>query len=168
MLYMGNYVCRIASLDDIIKMYDTEIEQAEDKTKIMQWKQISIDRYREQSTIIYLGLLDDKIISMGSATLKASLVDNSEDIVDDNTAYLHGFFTEEEYQNQGYFSKLYKFMINDLIARGYTNVTLGVEKPEEKNKAIYFRWGFTEYIKTVPETYSDGSVIPVEYYRKKL
>ena len=33
---MGNYVCRIASLDDIIKMYDTEIEQAEDKTKLIQ------------------------------------------------------------------------------------------------------------------------------------
>ena len=105
---------------------------------------------------------------MGSATLKASSVGNSEDLVNENTAYLHGFFTEGEYQNKGYFSKLYKFMINDLISRGYTNVTLGVEEPEVKNKAIYSKWGFTEYIKTVPETYSDGSVIPVEYYRKKL
>ena len=59
-------------------------------------------------------------------------------------------------------------MINDLISRGYEKVTLGVEPEEEKNKTIYFKYGFTEHIKDAKEVYPDGTTIDVEYYGKKL
>ena len=59
-------------------------------------------------------------------------------------------------------------MINDLISRGYERVTLGVEPEEEKNKAIYNKYGFTEHIKDAQEVYPDGTKINVEYYGKSL
>ena len=74
----------------------------------------------------------------------------------------------KEYQGKGYFSILFKFMINDLISRGYEQVTLGVEPEEEKNKAIYSKYGFTEHIKDAQEVYPDGTTIDVEYYGKNL
>ena len=59
-------------------------------------------------------------------------------------------------------------MIDDLRKRGIKKVTIGVEPTELKNKAIYNHYGFTEHIKDAKETYPDGTVIDVEYYRKTL
>lgn len=42
-------------------------------------------------------------------------------------------------------------MIEDLKSRGYEKVTLGVKHEEEKNKAIYNKYGFTEHIKDAQE-----------------
>ena len=78
------------------------------------------------------------------------------------------FRTNKEYQNQGYFSKLYNFMIDDLKSKGYKKVTLGVEPEEEKNKIIYKKYGFTNLIKISTEVYPDGTEIEVEYYSKEL
>ncbi len=118
--------------------------------------------------IPYYGLLDGKIICECTAALSPSIVLNSENLVDEKTAYLTAFRTISEYQGQGYFSKLFKFMIEDLKNRGYERVTLGVEPKEKKNKEIYFKYGFNEHIRNSKEVYPDGTEIDVEYYRKYL
>jgi len=79
-----------------------------------------------------------------------------------------GYGILEEYQGQGYFSRLFKFMIEDLKSRGYEKVTLGVEPDETKNKSIYFNYGFNEHIKDSKEVYPDGTEIDVEYYGKSI
>ena len=33
---------------------------------------------------------------------------------------------------------------------------------------MYTHWGFTEFIKSATETYPDGTVIDVEYYKKEF
>ena len=96
------------------------------------------------------------------------MVQNAEGLVDKRTAYLTGFRTISEYQGKGYFSKLFKFMIEDLKNRGYEKVTIGVEPNESKNKEIYFKYGFNEHIKDSKEFYPNGTEIDVEYYGKKL
>jgi len=45
---------------------------------------------------------------------------------------------------------------------------LGVEPGEEKNKAMYTHWVFTEFVKSETEQYPDGTVIDKEYYKKEL
>ena len=59
-------------------------------------------------------------------------------------------------------------MIKDLKHRGYKYATLGVEPTELKNKAIYQKYGFTEHLEDSKEIYPDGTIVEVEYYRKKL
>ena len=93
---------------------------------------------------------------------------NSDKLVDDTTAYLTAFRTNKEYEGKGYFSKLYKFMEEDLKNKGYTLLTLGVEPEEIRNKEIYKHYGFVEHIKNAKEVYPDGTKIDVEYYGKKL
>ena len=95
-------------------------------------------------------------------------VQNSEGMIDGKTAYLCAFRTIKEYRGKGYFSRLLRFMLNDLKQKGYTKAVLGVEPGEEKNKAMYAHWGFTEFIKSATEQYPDGTVIDVEYYKKEL
>ena len=166
---MEKYVCKIATLEDIIKKHDYEIEKAvEDKSNWIIWKEKAIEKYNKGLSITYMGLLNDEIICECTAAINPTIVQNAEGLVNDKTAYLFAFRTNEEYQGKGYFSILFKFMINDLISRGYEKVTLGVESEEEKNKAIYNKYGFTEHIKDAQEIYPDGTTIDVEYYGKKL
>ena len=166
---MNDYICRIATLEDIIKIYDYKIEhEPEDKENLLVWKENAINREKNKSSRTYIGVLEGEIISKCNAALNSSLIQNSECLIDNETAYLFAFETKEEYQGQGYFSKLFNFMINDLKSLGYKKVTLGVEVDDLKNKEIYKKYGFTEYIKTSNEVNPDNSTMLVEYYRKEL
>ncbi len=166
---MGNYVCKIASLEELERKQQYEIDNAtDDKDNWIKWKNQAIERFNAGMTIPYYGLLDGKIICECTAAVDPSVVQNSDNLVNEKTAYLFAFRTITEYQGQGYFSKLFKFMLEDLKAKGYEKVTLGVEPEEEKNKAIYSKYGFKEHIKDAKEVYPDGTEIDVEYYGKSL
>ena len=166
---MGGYVCKIATSDEIAKKYDDEIVNENlDEFMWTFYRDRAVKRNDEGSVITYHGLLNGEVICEAKAALDSSIFENYDGLLDENTAYLFAFRTKDEYQNQGYFSKLFKYMIKDIINRGYDFVTVGVEAREEKNKIIYSKYGFTEYIKFDKQRYPDGSSIDVEYYKKVL
>lgn len=165
---LENYKCVIASKSQIIEKWDEEIKK---HNYSEEWK-----IYKEQSLsnmdtrIVYMGLLDGKIITEATAIIssKDKCMENKDDLVDNGKAYLSAFRTNKEYENQGYFSKLYKFMENDLKKRGFNSLTLGVEPCETRNIQIYLKWGFSKYIKTDYEYYPNGEKILVNYYEKVI
>ncbi|MBQ4030789.1 MAG: GNAT family N-acetyltransferase [Bacilli bacterium] len=165
---MNNYICKIATLKDMNIKWDYEIDHADDKDNWIIWKEKAIKCMKYGAQIPYYGYLDNKIICEATASLTPDIVQNGEGLVDDETAYLTAFRTIDEYQGKGYFSRLFKYMINDLKKRGYKRVTLGVEPSEVKNKAIYTKFGFTTKVKEGIETYPDGTEIEVEYYSKDI
>lgn len=166
---MSNYICKIATINEMNIKWDYEIDNADfDKENWIIWKKENIERFKKGFIIPYYGSLDGKIICECTAAINPNIVQNPEFLVDDKTAYLTAFRTIPEEQNKGYFSKLFKFMIEDLKTKGYEKVTLGVEPGEEKNKAIYNKYGFTKHIKNAQEVYPDGTKIDVEYYEKIL
>lgn len=166
---MDSYVCKIATLNEMNTKWDYEIDKAtDDKENWIIWKKENMERYKKGFIIPYYGLLNDKIICECTAAINPSIVQNAENLVDERTVYLTAFRTIEEYQGRGYFSKLFKYMIDDLKNRGYEKVTLGVEPNETKNKTIYFNYGFNEHIKDSKEVYPDGTEINVEYYGKSI
>ena len=162
------YKCKIANLKEMNQKWDYEIEHNEDKSNWIIWKEKAIKCKKAGAQIPYYGILDNQIICEATASLSPDIVQNGSDLVDDTTAYLTAFRTITEYQGQGYFSKLFKFMINDLKKRGYKKVTIGVEPTELKNKAIYTKYGFTNFVKSSIEEYPDGTKVEVEYYYKEL
>lgn len=166
---MSEYICKIASLEEMDNKWDYEIAHAgDDRENWIIWKKSSIENAQKGKLLPYYGLLDGQIISEATAILDASIAQNSDGLVDEKTAYLSAFRTIPEYQGKGYFSKLFWFMLSDLKSRGYEKVTLGVEPEEVENKKIYFHYGFTEHIKNGVEVYPDGTKINVEYYGKQL
>ena len=168
MIMDNNYICKIATIDEMNKKWNYEISIASNnKDNWIIWKKENIERFKKGLIIPYYGLLNGEIISECTASIDSSIVQNAEKLVDKETAYLSAFRTNKEYQGQGYFSILFKFMIEDLKGRGYKKVTLGVE-PKEEKKAIYNKYGFTEHIKNAKEVYPDGTTIEVEYYGKVI
>ena len=165
---MRNYICKIADLDEIIKKWDYEISIHPNDENWIIWKNRSIEGYNDNNQLCYIGVLDGEIITEATTMLSADGVQNAEGLVSNDTAYLCAFRTRKDYQGQGYFSKLYQFMENDLYSKGYRVLTLGVEPDDVKNKEVYFRYGFTHFIKSAFETYPDGIRIQVEYYSKDL
>lgn len=166
---MSEYICKIATLEEMNTKWDYEIAHAgEDEENWIVWKKSSIEHMQEGKSLPYYGILDGQIISEATAILDGSIAQNSNGLVDEKTAYLSAFRTISEYQGKGYFSKLFWFMLSDLKSRGYEKVTLGVEPEELENKQIYTHYGFTEHIKNGVETYPDGTKIAVEYYGKRL
>ena len=122
----------------------------------------------EGKTIPYYGILDGEIICEATAVIDPEPARRSRGLVDEQTAYLEAFRTNEPFMGQGYFSRLFAFMLEDLRRRGYRRVTLGVETNDMKNKAIYTHYGFTGYLTTEQERYPDGTTVEVEYYAKTL
>lgn len=165
----GSYICKIASLAEMDTKWDAEIARHEkDRANWVVWKKQNIENARRGRILPYYGILDGEIICEATAMLCPDIVQNSDGLAGGHTVYLAAFRTVEEFQGQGYFSKLLRFMLSDLRQRGYTKATLGAEPAEIKNKAIYAHYGFTEAIKTGQETFPDGTVIEVEYYGKTL
>lgn len=167
---MSNFTCKIASLSDIEKRWDTLIKNHPDSHNWSIWKNNTITNNKNNYRISYYGYLDGLIISEATAIISPldTTIPNSEKLISKDMAYLTGFRTDSKYQNKGYFSKLYKYMEEDLKNRGFTKLSLGVEPQEVKNMMIYFKYGFTNYIKTATETYPTGKTITVNYYYKEI
>ena len=163
------YRCKIADRSDMERKWEALIADAgEDRANWIEWKKGAIERAAAGETLPYYGVLNGEIICEATANLSAKNVQNAEGLVDEKTAYLCAFRTVEAYRGKGYFSKLLRWLLEDLKQRGCEAVTLGVEPEETQNRQIYAHYGFDEYIKTATESYPDVTVITVDYYRKKL
>ena len=164
----GQYICRTASLEDMERKWDYEISRnVDDRENWIVWKNEAIANLRAGRAIPYYGILDGEIICEATAIIDPDAAQNSSGLIDNRTAYLCAFRTNESFRGKGYFSGLFRFMTDDLRSRGYTRLTLGVEPEDQVNRAIYRHYGFTELIKTDTEKYPDGTTINVEYYVKE-
>lgn len=166
---MENYICKIASLEEVTSVFDFYIENdLDERENWIKWKENALDNVRNNRTINYHGLLDGKVICEATAAIDGKNIQNADGLISDDVAYLLAFRTLPEYRGKGYFSILYHYMIDDLKKRGYKKVTIGVEPDEIKNKEIYKHYGFVEHIKDAQEVFPDGTVTDVEYYGKRL
>ena len=162
------YKCVIADKNLIIKKWDEEIKKHNNSLNFKKFKEESLNNL--DTRIVYMGLLNGKIITECTAIISVDDLNmqNKDNLVGGKTAYLTAFRTNKGFENKGYFSKLYKFMEDDLKQKGFTTLTLGVEPSETRNIQIYFNWGFVNYIKTSFERYPNGDEILVNYYKKDL
>lgn len=165
-----NFICKIPNIDEINKRWDyLTKDRTIDKENWDKWRKEALYNFAVGNTIIYYGFLDNEIICEATAVIKTLKEDKfTEDLIGKNKVYLSAFRTNKEYEGQGYFSKLYNYMLNDLKEKGYEYATLGVEPTEERNKSIYNHYGFNEFIKETHETYPNGEEVTVDYYRKKI
>ena len=177
---MKEYICKIATVDEIETKWNYEIKKHKSfnwkiwKTESIErvwkiiWKTELIEHVKNSQCVVYYGILNGKIICETTAMLDKSIVKNSDELVNDKTAYLCDFRTIEKYRCKGFFSKLFRFMIDDLKSKGYEKVTLGVEPTETENLKIYKHLGFNKFIKSAQETYPIGRVIDLDYYEMEL
>lgn len=171
---METYQCKVASLEEIMQKMDYEIAIHPGDKSWEFWKEETRSFFEKQKRICYVGILDGKIICEATAAISKDAAQNPEGLIDESTAYLFAFRTNEGERGKGYFSKLYQFMEADLKSRGYTRFTLGVEPKETQNLEIYKHLGFVHFIKeayeeepTVVEGIKPEKVL-VHYYLKEI
>lgn len=175
---MDNFICKVANRDELLKRWEYLVEINLGNNKWEEFKENALKHYDEESTISYLGFLNDEIICEATAYIKDSAfigdISEPSGLLSDSMAYLAAFRTNKEYEGKGYFSKLYKFVENDLKGRGYSELSLGVGPEAVRNIEIYFHLGFRDYIKTVIkyETSKDDLSKKEEdviiFYKKKI
>lgn len=163
-----NYKCVIGDEKLVSQKLDYEIKIHNNSMKWIKFKEITLNNL--DNRIIYLGMVDDIIICEATAVINKLdyEVKNKSKFVNEDTVYLCAFRTNKEYQNKGYFSRLYKFMENDLKKRGIKKLILGVEPSEVRNMMIYFKYGFVNYINSYMEKYPNGEKYLVNYYYKNI
>lgn len=166
----NNYITKIANLKEIEEKWNYEKNINDNKELYEKTKNIYIEEVKKGNRIVYIGKLNNQIICDLTAILKEESILNeakySYDLVSDIRVHLCGFRTIKEYENKGYFSKLFKYVEEDLKNKGYSELSLSVEEKEERNIAIYKKWGFTNYIRTEILQTKDKQYIFHYYYKK--
>ncbi len=175
---MSQYICKIATLDELVKKCDYEINLHPNNNMWIVFKKQAIRKFNNGSIIRYIGIFDDEIICEATAVIKENgfegEISNYSGLLENNMAYLCGFRTNKEYEGNGYFSKLYHFMENDLKQKGYTKLSLGVSPIEIRNMQIYFHWGYKNFIKIQTNTFpskdknSESEKETAIYYYKNI
>lgn len=84
---MREYICKIATIDEMKRKWNYEIKKHKSPNWRI-WKTDAIERVKNNQSIVYYGILDNKIICETTAMLDKSNVQNSDDLVDDKTVYL--------------------------------------------------------------------------------
>lgn len=166
---MKRYICKIASVDEVITKWNYEIKKQKQKKSALELlKNNAVENIKNEQAVTYYGKLNDKIICQATAMFDEDIIQNSEGLVGIQTVYLCNFSTDKKYQGKGYFLNLFKFVIEDLKNKGYTKYTLGVEPKEIKNLQIYRHFGFNKLIKSGQEVYPNGTIIDVDYYEMEI
>lgn len=119
---VSEYICKIATIEEMEQNWNYLIEIHPNNNAWKIYKEEAIKNMKEKNTIVYYGILNGTIIS--EATAFVYNTDDTNELVNEPTSYLSAFRTRKEYQGKGYFSKLYKFMENDLKNRGYTKLVV--------------------------------------------
>ena len=172
------YICKVADRDELIRRWAYLIEANPGDRRCAGFRESALRHFDEKSTISYLGLLDGEIICEATAYIRDSAfigdISEPSGLLSERMSYLAAFRTNQEYEGQGYFSRLYRFVEGDLKARGYTELSLGVGPDAVRNIEIYFHLGFTQYIKAVVQyepSACDPSVLEEDvilFYKKRI
>lgn len=80
-----------------------------------------------------------------------------------NVTNINALRIRKEYEGRGYVSQLVRTMEDYARAKGYSQITIGVEAAESRNLGIYLHWGYDEYLMSEGE---DPEL--VLYYGKDL
>lgn len=77
--------------------------------------------------------------------------------IDGHRAYLSAFRIREDRQGCGYGQHLLRGVIEAIKARGYREITIGVEDDNLRAKHLYAKFGFTEFVERRHESYQGDS-----------
>ena len=103
---------------------------------------------------IYLLFEDGELIGELHVTWRS---DDPLAAVDGQRAYLSAYRIREERQGLGYGQFLLSGVIEAIEARGYREITIGVEDGNLRAKHLYRKYGFTEFVARRSESYQGDS-----------
>ena len=101
-----DYECVIADEKLITKKWDYEIKKHNNSSIWEEFKEKSLRNM--ENRIVYMGLLNGEVITECTAIISSRDlgIQNKENLVDDNTAYLMAFRTNKEYEGKNSWKRI--------------------------------------------------------------
>ena len=117
---MKEYICKIASIDEVITKWNYEIRKQKRKQKksaLELVKNNAVENIKNGQAVIYYGKLNDKIICQATAMFDEDIIQNSDGLVGTQTVYLCNFSTDKKHQGKGYGFETCQVLINKLFEK---------------------------------------------------
>lgn len=152
-------IYRKATLDDLIKIWDKDINDNDNQECWIRWKQEYIEYNKTGKATTFVVLDNNKPIGQINILFSTdcSAVKNRPMLCDGiKTANMNAFRIDKRYEGQGHISKLVKMAENYAKEKGITYLTIGSEAKESRNLAIYLHFGYTQFITSFVE---DGDLV---------
>ena len=167
----NNYICRLATLEEVENRWNNIIQKEHDKEMYNRAKEEFLQEIKNNTRMTYIGLLNNKIICDITVITKIAGIKkeagNIQNLINEHRAFLCAIRTDKEYENKGYFSKLLKYIEQDLLIRGYTELSLAVDHSNKKNQEIYKHLGFINQITTEIKE-GNGTIYTFHYLYKTI
>ena len=157
---------RLATVDDLERLWDMNIADNPDDARWVRWKAEYIGYHQSGRSATFAVVIDG--VPVGEGTLlfspECKAISGRLALADSRTtANVNALRIRKEHEGQGHISTLVRMMERYAAERGYHNLTIGVDASETRNLAIYLHWGYTAYVMSETE---DGEL--VLYYRKSI
>lgn len=163
-------IYRMATLDDLNNVWDKDISKHPEDNRYIRWKKEYIDYNLNDEAKTFVAVINDEVIAQITIILKKNVkaVINKNQLCDGkNICNMNAFRCDKEYEGKGHISKLVKLAEEYAKSIGYNYVTIGSEARETRNLAIYFHFGYNEYLMSELDDSEEDSPL-VLYYGKKL
>ena len=137
-----------------------EVTELSILTNLFNYKDVN-DMIAENTRDIENGVIDIFVLFEGSkiiGELRVKYISNDNCFAEKGIrAYLYAFRIHEYYQDKGLGSYLLENVLTILKENGYSEFTVGVEDDNTKARYMYEKYGFTEPIARIKESYQGDS-----------
>ena len=160
---------RKATLEDLEKIWNKNIEQNPNDDRWVKWKDRYIQDNINGKCVTFVVVNKDEPVGEITILFSSQCESVKEDLLlcnDKDIANMNAFRIQKQYEGQGHISKLVTVAENHAKEKGIKYLTIGAEAKESRNLGIYLHWGYNEFVKH--QIYEDEDNALVLYYRKKL
>ncbi len=147
-------VYRQATIEDLEKIWNKDIERKNNDECWVRWKHQYIDYNKTGKAKTFVVL--DNNDPIGQITIlfstECSAVKNRPMLCDGKSiANMNAFRIDKKYEGKGHISKLVKMAEQYAKEKGIKFLTIGCEAKESRNLAIYLHFGYTKFITSFVE-----------------
>ena len=145
---------RQATIEDLEKIWNKDIERKNNDECWVRWKHQYIDYNKTGKAKTFVVL--DNNDPIGQITIlfstECSAVKNRPMLCDGKSiANMNAFRIDKKYEGKGHISKLVKIAEQYAKEKGIKFLTIGCEAKESRNLAIYLHFGYTKFITSFVE-----------------
>lgn len=165
---MKEFDYRMASLEDLNKIWDDDIKKHPNDQKYIRLKKQYIEDNINNKCRIFVIAYEKELIGQGTLLLSSECysVKGRPLLCDDkNIGNINALRIDKKYEGQGHISKLVKEIERYAKGIGLTYLTIGVEAKESRNLGIYLHWGYNEFVIHEIDEKENALVL---YYGKKI
>lgn len=163
---MSNYVYRIATPDDLERIWAKDIARNPDDEDWPRWRKEYIGYNRNGEAVTFVVVCDGEPVGQGTLLFSTdcSAIRGRTMLADGKrTTNVNALRIEKAHEGQGHISRMVRMMERYAKERGFDTITIGVEAAETRNLAIYLHWNYTNFV--LADVEDDALVL---YYGKEL